>query len=521
MAGESDSSVDLRLRAAVESAPSGLLMVDQGGHIVLVNREVERLFGYAREELLGHSVDMLVPERLRAEHAGFRAEFAEAPRARAMGAGRDLFGLCKDGREIPVEIGLTPVATNEGLFILSSIVDISARQTAEVERRRLERQLRQAQKMEAVGTLAGGIAHDFNNILGAIIGYGELLETSLVTDRALVDLQDLLEQAKRGRALVERLLAFSRQQEAVRAPVALDALVEETRRLLRATLPSTIELSVRSAPNLPRILADAPAVQQIILNLSNNAAHAMPNGGLLEIRVEPLYLRDSQARAHPELREGPHVLLAVADTGVGMPTSIRERAFEPFFTTKPAGEGSGLGLSMVHGIMQEHEGALELHSELGVGTIVRCLFPVLADSSVTPAAEVGDMPRGDGLSVLYVDDEPALAHVGRRRLESLGYRVTALTDGAEAVQAFRAEPAGYDVVITDYSMPGLNGVDLSRAIQEIRPGTPVILLTGFVDDSRAEAARLAGIRRMAQKPLTFRELAEVVAGATRETRSGV
>ena len=241
MASDLTGATELRLRAAVESSPSGILMTDARGLVVLVNREIERLFGYAREELLGKSVERLVPERFRSGHAGFRGGFMADAKVRAMGAGRDLYGLRKDGSEVPLEIGLTPVATGEGMFILASIVDISARKTAEAERRRLEEELRQAQKLEAIGTLAGGIAHDFNNILFGIVGYAELMGKAASPQAAAADRAELLKAAARGKDLVDRILVFSRRQPTERQPLELGRTVEEAAKLLRATLPPAVE----------------------------------------------------------------------------------------------------------------------------------------------------------------------------------------------------------------------------------------------------------------------------------------
>jgi hypothetical protein len=307
MADSSQRSIETHLRAAVESAPSGLLMADTEGRIVLVNREIERLFGYAREELLGQRVERLIPERFRQAHPDYRSGFRLDPRVRSMGAGRDLFGLRKDGSEVPVEIGLTPVPTEDGLFVLGAIVDITARKQHEEEQRVLSEQLRQAQKMEAVGTLAGGIAHDFNNLLGAIIGYAELISTASADQPAVrSDAAELLAAAMRGRRLVERILAFSRRQEPQRRPLMLADVVNEIHQLLRATLPASIEIKVQISGSLPRVSADSTSVHQVLMNLASNSAQAMPMGGRIAITAEPLYVRDSVARANPELREGPY-----------------------------------------------------------------------------------------------------------------------------------------------------------------------------------------------------------------------
>ena len=240
MPSANTGATEVRLRAAVESSPSGLLMTDARGNIVLVNREIERLFGYAREELLGRSVETLVPERYRAGHGGFRGGFMADPKVRAMGAGRDLFGLRKDGTEVPVEIGLTPVATEEGMFILAAIVDIGARKTAETERHRLEEELRQSQKLEAIGTLAGGIAHYFNNILFGIVGYAELMGKGRTAEEMADDRAELLKAAARGKDLVDRILVFSRRQPTQRVALELGRTVAEAAKLLKATLPPAV-----------------------------------------------------------------------------------------------------------------------------------------------------------------------------------------------------------------------------------------------------------------------------------------
>lgn len=510
MTDDKGRTLEARLRATVESSPSGLLMVDGEGRIVLINREIERLFGYTREELLGESVETLVPEGFRTGHPEDRKRFFAAPRSRAMGAGRDLYGLRKDGSEIPVEIGLNPIDTDEGLFVVASVVDISARKAGEDDRRRLEAQLRQAQKMEAVGTLAGGIAHDFNNILGAIVGYVELLGAEVTTPQGRADLAEVLSSAQRGKELIERILTFSRRERVGREPVALGDAVREATKLLRATLPATIEIDMNIHPDTYRVLANATAVHQIVMNLSANAAHAMPTGGRLEIGVEPKYLRDSESRAHPDLHEGPYVILSVRDTGHGMEPDVREHVFEPFFTTKPLGAGTGLGLSMIHGIMKEHGGAVRLSSEVGRGTMVRCFFPGITAEDAETSSMEASVPRGAGQRVLFVDDEKSLARLGMRRLQAIDYSVTAFTDATEALERFRSEPAAFDLVVTDYSMPGISGLEFARAITRVRPGIPVVLLTGFIEDLPREVLADAGVTRLLRKPVTLVQLAGCV-----------
>jgi PAS domain S-box-containing protein len=501
---------EVRFRAAVESSPNGMVMVDSSGKIVLVNREVERMFGYSRDELMGKSIEMLVPERFRSKHPLFRADFFGDPKTRAMGVGRELFGLRKDGSELPVEIGLNPIETDEGLFVLSSIVDISARKRAEEQRRLLEEQLRQSQKLEAVGTLAGGIAHDFNNILGAIIGYAEFLGPDLRTEQARTDLSELLRAADRGKQLVERILSFSRRQERVLRPLDLGEVAVEVAQLLKATVPAPIEIRVTTHPEAQRVMADASSVHQVLMNLATNAVHAMSGKGRFDILIEPFYVRDSMARDHPSLREGPYTMLTARDTGHGMERAVRERAFEPFFTTKPVGSGTGLGLAVVHGIMQDHGGAVELESEPGQGTAVRCLFPAILAETSDVAFEPQNTPRGHGERVLLVEDEETLARVGERRLWSLGYHVVVKTDSREALATFRESPRHFDIVVTDYSMPRMAGLELAKGLVGIRADVPILMLTGLMEGPPTELEGTAGIRRILKKPVTTHQLGEAI-----------
>ncbi len=507
-------NVEQRLRAAVESAPSGLLMIDADGRIVLVNREIERLFGYSREELLGKSVDLLVPEEFRARHPVYRKGFVAEPKVRRMGSGRDLFGRRKDGTQVALEIGLTPVVTEEGVFILSAIVDISARLAAEQARRSLEEELRQAQKLEAVGTLAGGIAHDFRNILNGIIGYAELVHVALArrpeAEALTQDVQELLTFAHRGRELVERILTFSRRGTPHRKPLSLQHQVPEVVRLLRATLPSSIDIRTELNDATPSILGDATAIHQVLMNLGTNAAHAMPLRGTLRIELEPFYVRDSIARSNPDMREGPYAVLTVKDSGTGIDPSVVDRVFDPFFTTKEPGAGTGLGLAMVHGIMKDHEGAVRISSELRVGTEVRCYFPALLEEVEDVATATPETGTGHGERILFVDDEPSLAALGRRRLEMLGYTVVVATGGAEALSLLRAEPNAFDLVVTDFTMPGQNGLELASAICRIRPDLPVILATGHIDEFAPEVTEAAGVHRVLLKPISLDDLGRAV-----------
>lgn len=505
---------DLRLRAAVESSPNGLLVIDHDGTIVLVNREIERLFGYSRDELLGSSVERLIPAAFRAHHPGFRKTFFTQPQARSMGAGRDLFGLRKDGTEVPVEIGLTPVETEEGLYVVSAIVDISERKRAEREQQRLEAELRQSQKLEAVGRLAGGIAHDFNNILAMIVGFAELAREGVgrVSPTAMAaDLDQILAASERGREVVQQLLRFSRPQKVDVRPIALDAVLREAASLLKAAVPAGVTIRVLPAPDRTlSALGDPTSVHQVVMNLATNAAHAMPAGGTIDIGFERFYARDSFVRGHPEIAEGEYARLFVRDTGTGMPEDVKERAFEPFFTTKPLGVGTGLGLATVRGIIRDHGGAVWLESAPGQGTTVHCLLRLSVTVGDHLDALAPDLPRGRRERILLVDDEPGLTQVTTRRLEALGYDVIPSNDPEAALRLVESDPGQFDLVMTDYAMPGMTGMQLAHRVTALRPTLPVMLLTGYLEDFPPDELETAGIRRVHVKPVSGALLAQSV-----------
>ena len=507
MDDELDDGIARLLRAAVEFAPNGFLLVDARGSIVLVNREIERIFGYARAELVGRSVETLVPPRARAAHPELRQEYFANPSARAMGAGRDLTGLRKDGSEVPVEIGLNPIRTAQGLVVLSSIVDISRRRGQEVERHHLEEELRQSQKMEALGTLAGGIAHDFNNVLSAIVGFAELAAASPTVPDVRPDLREILEAAERGRDLVRRILAFARRQEIVLKPIDLAAAIGEAIRLLKPTLPATIDLRVRLSNEPLHSVADVTSVQQVVMNLATNAAQSMPRGGVLEIDLEPTFLRDDLSPPLPGLREGDHALLVVRDTGAGMAPEILAHAFEPFFTTKAPGQGTGLGLAMVHSILVKLGGAIDLESTPGAGTVARCWFPLIEGEEPIDVRELEEIPRGAGEHLLVVDDEPGLVRAWKRQLERIGYRVTAIDGARRALAAVEAAPDSFDAALLDRLMPEIDGVALAAAIHAIRPDLPILLMSGFIEDLPPDRHRDLGIRTVLMKPVPARVLA--------------
>ncbi len=382
----------------------------------------------------------------------------------------------------------------------------------------LESKLQHAQKMEAIGTLAGGIAHDFNNILGSIV-----LNTELALDdvekggEAEYSLEQVLNASQRAKDLVEQILTFSRNAEVTRKPLNIKVIVKETIRMLRAMLPSTIVIRPIVADDLGTILANPTQIQQLIINLCTNAAHAMSEkGGPLEIRLENT-TADSISPEAADLREGEYVRLTVADSGHGMTPEFKERIFDPFFTTKRIGEGTGLGLSVVHGIVINHEGTIQVDSQPGKGTRFNVFFPIIKDDAPPLEKSRKQAPTGNK-RILFADDEAALLDATQRMLERLGYHVTCVQNGGDAFKIFEGNPDDFDLVITDMTMPFMTGVELAEAILRLRPNVPIILCTGFNERITPEIAKSIGIREYMTKPYALQEMAETIQQVLKEKK---
>ena len=392
--------------------------------------------------------------------------------------------------------------------------DITERKKAEQAKASLEAQLRESQKMEALGTLAGGIAHDFNNILGTMLGNAELARHDARANwQALVSLEEILKAGNRAKDLVQQILSFGRRQPTSRRVLSLPAVVEESVRLLRAGLPPGVRIDCRCAPDTPSIVADPTQVQQVLLNIGNNAAHAMEGRpGAIDIRVEGVTLDQASARFDLNLRPGPYACVTISDMGHGMDAAIRSRIFEPFFTTKAPGKGTGLGLSVAHGIMQAHQGGIVAHSEPGKGSRFELYFPHARDGAAAPgiAEEAGAASEGHGQHILYVDDDESQVFLIKRMLERWGYRVSAYLEQREALDALLADAPSFDLVVTDFNMPGLSGLEVARAIRDARPDLPVILISGYITDELRAQAEAVGVRELIAKPHEVEELRDTV-----------
>ena len=396
------------------------------------------------------------------------------------------------------------------------IRDISERKRAQANAELLEAQLRQAQKLEAIGTLAGGIAHDFNNILTGISGTAELAVLEMAdegnTSPMREPMETILRASKRAASLVRQILTFCRQSEKRLEPIALSQVVDEVVSLMRSTMPANIELACEVAPALPLILGDGTQVHQVLVNLCTNAAHAMRgSNGRLTVGLDALSADEDFVMLHPDLQCGPHLRLTVTDTGHGMPPETLKRIFEPFFTTKGPTEGTGLGLSVVHGILRAHGGGIYCYSHLAEGTTFHVYFPVPKDLvGFESESTHRTAPKGSGEHVLVVDDEPEIRRTARSMLIRLGYTVSVASDFEAAVALFRAAPDRYDLVLTDMAMPNNTGLDLARALAAIRPDVVIVLMTGFAGSLTPESLRKIGVRELILKPLTVDRLGVIV-----------
>jgi PAS domain S-box-containing protein len=506
-----------RLAGILDIAQDAIISVDDTRIIRLFNKGAERIFGFAAYETIGRPLELLLPDgKTLVEDIESRADkgAAGAPERVEVRARR------KGGTEFPAELSASKFQLGEETVFTIILRDISERRRAELERAHLLGQFHQAQKMEAIGRLAGGIAHDFNNVLAAILGYADLALYDLPADSpAAGNVQQVLKAGRRGKTLVRQILAFSRREERVERPVRLDQVLQESMDLLAATLPKSVQVERRvSAPGAV-VHGDEAELHQMIMNLCVNAAQAIgQERGRIEVELDQVDLRaGAQGPLQPSgarlvagaLLPGSYVRLAVTDTGVGMSEDTVSHIFEPFFTTKPKGEGTGLGLAAVHGIVTGKRGAIAVRTAPDAGTRIEIFLPRSEEQPERPAARGAEIaPAGE--RILFVDDEPDLTHIGRQSLERLGFVCDAMSNPAAALAAFRAEPARWDVVVTDHMMPGMTGEAMAREMLAVRPDLPIILCTGFGDRITPESARAAGIAEFVMKPVMGRELAEIV-----------
>jgi len=506
-----------RYNLILDAIPDLVLELELDGTVIYANPWASQALSIPGERLgkidIAELLDGPNQERV-------RGEMAKVAGARAVSVNVPYTLHSTLGKEIPVEAHAIPLEQGDRPpTILVMARDVSQRVQGEQERRDLEALLRHSQKMEAVGTLAGGIAHDFNNILAAMNGYTELamLETQ-TGSRLRANLEQVLVSGKRARDLVAQILAFSRQGCREKTVVDLGHVVREALHFLRATVPSTVEIRENLRADRATVLADPTQIRQVLMNLGINAAQAMENGcGVIRVDLERVESPGSGGGSWlQDLKPGPYLKLSVSDTGKGIDPSEMNRIFDPFFSTRGPGRGAGMGLSVAHGIVQDHDGVIACTSGPGPGTTFHVFLPWVppeeparADPSPVPRFSGG---KGKG-RILYVDDEQALVDFARQALERCGHQVFCTTSSADALAVFRSRPGDFDLVITDLTMPAMTGTDLSREILRIRPGIPILLCTGFSEEVTAEKAAQAGVRETLQKPILLDQLNRAVAEA--------
>jgi PAS domain S-box-containing protein len=498
-----------RFAAVIEQAAETVMFIGTDGEIKYVNPALERLTGYAASEVVGRNPFFTNKGIYSSD---FYRTIWEAISAGGVWQGQTT-QLRKDGSRFELATIISPIRDTQSR--ITGYVSVGRDVTRELE---LEQQLRQSQKMEAIGTLAGGIAHDFNNILGAVIGFSELARDTTPAGSPLRhNLDQVLKAADRAKNLVQQILAFSRKSEQERKPLLPGLIVKEALKLLRASIPSTIEIRSRVKDEHCTIIADPTQVHQVLMNLCTNAAHAMQEkGGVLDIELDPIALDADGAALYPDLKPGDYVRLMVRDTGSGIAPGILDRIFDPFFTTKEVGKGTGMGLAVVHGIVKSHGGGIRVESEPGRGTAFYVLLPRIREQVRQEQKTDTGIPTGTE-SILLVDDEEILLDIGKRMLESLGYRVTPLPGGIQALEVFRKAPAQFDLVITDQTMPRMTGYELAGRILEARQDMPIILCTGYSESISEEKARQLGIRGFIMKPINRAEIARTVRAALDKT----
>ena len=634
----------------LEAVPDATLVVNQEGVILQINSQIEHLFGYTRDELIGQPVETLVPERQRPQHQHHRQHFGDEPRIRRMGAGLDLHGRRRDGSEFPVEISLSPVPTSNGTMVLSAIRDISDRKRIEEELRRThkeleerkdrqlrqsqtrlalivdssqdaiigktldgiithwnkgaehiygykaeevigkpitvlapaeraseiaeilakirsgqsvehfesvrvakdghrlnvsvtvspirdadgrivgastiarditaqkraEDQLRQAQKMEAVGRLAGGVAHDFNNILGIITACSELLRSRVETEGVPPEYVDnIREAAKRGANLTRQLLAFSRRQAAQPQVLNLGGRLKELSKLLRPLMGDDVEVSLVERSESAVVEIDPGHLDHVVINLAVNARDAMPHGGRLIVETAAVEFDEAFALQHPPAKAGSHVMLAISDNGCGMDQATVTRIFEPFFTTKELGQGTGLGLATVYGIVQQSGGHIWVYSEPGRGTTFKIYLPSAAHKvGLAPEDMAEDeLPRQDGRTILLVEDDDLMRRLARQMLEEHGYRILEAHDGAAALAQLATQPDGVDLMLTDVVMPGMSGPELALRLVDSHPQMRIVYMSGYTGELISADAGFSTGTPLLEKPFTRAALLKAIHAA--------
>jgi PAS domain S-box-containing protein len=509
-----DMTQSLRAQAGLlDLTHDAVFLRDRHNVIRYWNRAASDTYGFSAEEAIGRTADDLLHTKLPLPPEELWRELESTDRWEG-----ELVHTRRDGSDIIVASRWAVQRDARGAIeaILETNNDVTEHRREQEERRRLEASLMQASKLEAMGTLAGGIAHDFNNILGAILGYGELAQNEAAQGSSLRRYVDsVMSAGQRAKSLVARILAFSRSGLGQRMPVPVQSVVTEALDLLGASLPDDVRLERNLAAGDAAVIGDPTQIHQVVLNLGTNAIHAMKNGGALTVRLDVITLAAPVTLVTGAIDKGEYVRLAVSDTGLGIEPSLRDRIFDPFFTTKGVGVGTGLGLSLVHGIAADLGGGVDVQSTPGAGTTFEVYLPCSGRvSRIEPERET--LPLGNGQTVMLVDDEEVLVRLGEEMIARLGYEPVGYTSPAEALEAFRANPQRFDAVLSDETMPGMTGSQLAERIRALRGDIPILLMSGFAAAPLAARAAAVGAAEVLNKPLVARDMARSLESALRK-----
>jgi hypothetical protein len=490
----------------------GIVGIDDRGTISMMNRAGERIFGRTAQEVVGQNVKMLMPQPYHGEHDGYLSNYKHTRQPKIIGSGREVQGLRKDGTTFPLELAVTEFQLDNERYFVGIVRDIS-------DKKKLESQPHQSQKMEAFGQLAGGVAHDFNNLLTVISGYSEVLLSKLPADDPKTKMVDQIHRAgERAASLTRQLLAFSRQQVLEPRVVDLNVIVNDLDKMLRRLIGEDVQYSIALAPGISPVKVDPGQIEQVIINLAVNARDAMPQGGKLTIETSEVELDDSYTAAHPEVRPGRFVRLAISDTGCGMQPDVKARIFEPFYTTKGVGQGTGLGLAVVHGIVKQSGGNIDVYSEPDIGTTFRVYLPTVQQPAAAASAEARGVPKFGSETILLVEDEESVRDLATFVLRECGYTVMTAPQGLAALQLMATCREQIDLLVTDVVMPEMGGRKLAETLLAEHPELKVLFMSGYTDDAVVRHGVLQANANFLQKPFTPNSLADKVRAVLDQTQ---